>query len=282
MADRRNQSFRPRNGLLILVGVCLFLLLVSSFSTSFNNALRSGVDTLLMPMQKGMNRAGSLIFDRMENIRELSRVQKENQQLQEELALLREENARLKLEQEELVQLRGLLDMQEQYPDYATVGAHIIGKNSGNWFQSFLIDKGTKDGLAVNMNVCADGGLVGIITSVGDRYATVSTIINDAQYVSAQDARTGDAFIVAGDLSLYGEGKLKLEDIDKFSEVAEGDMVVTSNISELYLPGLLIGYVDTLEMDANQLQKSGTLLPVADFDELDNVLVITSLKLQGD
>lgn len=283
MADKRNKpTLRPRNGLLILIGICLFLLLISSFSATFSVMLRNGIDSVLMPMQKGMNSAGRFVFERIENYRDLRSVQRDNRQLEEELALLREENARLKLKEEELISLRELLEMGEQYPDYETVGAHIIGKNSGNWYQSFLIDKGTNDGLALNMNVCADGGLVGIITSIGASYATVSTIINDSQYVSAMSARTNSNFIVAGSLSLYEKGRLGLENVGKFADVEQGDMVVTSNISELYLPGLLIGYVDEIAMNANQLVKTGTVIPVVNFDELSNVLVITATKQTGE
>lgn len=276
--NRKDSPIRPHTGLLILVGVCLFLLLLSSFSSSFSNALRSGIDSVLMPMQKGMNTAGRYIFDKIEDRQALSQAQELNKMLSNELELLREENARLKLQEIELAQLRDLLDMAEQYPDYETVGAHIIGKNSSNWYRSFLIDKGSRDGIRVNMNVCAGGGLVGIVTSVSNTYATVSTIINDAQYVSAMSARTGANCIVAGNLSLYAEGSLALQNIAMDADIGIGDMIVTSNISELYVPGLLIGYVGEIKTDANQLQRSGIIRPVADFDSLDSVLIITTLK----
>ena len=283
MPEKRNNSpIRPHTGLLILVGVCLFLLLLSSFSSSFSNALRSGIDSVLMPMQKGMNAAGRYIFERIEDRRALSRAQEINELLSDELSMLREENARLKLEENELQQLRELLGMAEQYPDYETVGAHIIGKNSGNWYRSFLIDKGSRDGIRVNMNVMADGGLVGIVTAVSDSYATVSTIINDSQYVSAMSARTGSSCIAAGDLSLYADGLLGLQNIGLEADIAVGDTIVTSNISELYVPGLLIGYVNEIRTDPNQLMRSGTIRPVADFDGLDTVLIITTLKITGE
>ncbi len=283
MADnRKKQSFRPHNGLLILIGVCLFLMLISSFSDRMNNVMRSGVDSLLMPMQRGMNKAGSYVFERLENLRDLGRVREDNSRLMDELTDLREENARLKLELGELDTLQELLELKDRYPDYATVGAHITCKNSGNWYQSFLIDKGTNDGLALNMNVIAEGGLVGIITSIGSNYATVSSIINDGQYVSAMCVRTEENLIVGGDLTLYEESRLALQNIGWLSEIGTGDMIVTSNISELYLPGLLIGYVDEVTTDANQLQRSGKLIPVVDFNELDDVLVILDLKEIGD
>ncbi len=276
---RRNQS--PKGGLLIVIGVCLFLMLVSSVSPSFNNALRNGIGSLLMPMQRGMNKAGSYLFGRIEALRELREVQEANEQLKEELAQLRQDNARLKLKEKELDELRKLLSLREQYPEYETLGAHIIGKSSGNWFQSFMIDKGSRDGLKNGMNVLADGGLVGIVTSVGYNFATVTTIINSGQYVSAMTARSGSSFLVAGSLDQYSDGLLRLENIALTADVERGDMVVTSNISDVYLPGLFIGYVEETVTDANQLLRSGTLRPAADFDSLDMVLVITTLKENG-
>ena len=60
--------------------------------------------------------------------------------------------------------------------------------------------------------------------------------------------------------------------------VVKGDKVVTSNISDKYLPGLLIGYIDDVQNDANNLTKSGTISVATDFDHLSVVLVITDLK----
>ena len=282
MSEPRGNKRGHLGGLLILIGICLFLMLVSSFSSSFNTTIRNGINTILMPMQKGMNKAGSSLFGGIEKLLSLKEVQEENSQLKEELALLREDNARLKIKEKELAELRTLLNLREQYPEYETLGAHVIGKSSGNWFQSFMIDKGTDDGIELGMNVLADGGLVGIITAVGNQYATVSTIINSGQYVSAMSARSGSSFIVAGDLKLYSDGLLGLENIGLTADVEKGDVVVTSIISDVYLPGLLIGYVEEVSVDPNQLLKSGTLRPVANFDGLDMVLIITTLKASGE
>lgn len=278
----QSKKNRPRGGLLILIGICLFLMLLSYFSPSFNSAVRNGINSVLLPMQRGMNKAGSYIFNRIEALRDLQAVQEKNKLLEEELAELRQENAHLKLTENELKELRTLLKMKEQYPEYETLGAHVIGKSSGNWYQSFMIDKGSRDGIQLNMNVMAGGGLVGLVTAVGDGYATVTTIINSGQYVSAMSARSGSNCMVAGDLTLYSDGLLRLENISLSSDVLTGDKIVTSNISDKYLPGLLIGYVETLETDANQLTQTGTLRPAADFDNLNTVLVFLALKETGD
>ena len=90
---------------------------------------------------------------------------------------------------------------------------------------------------------------------------------------------TSDTCIIAGNLALIDEGTLSLVKLtDDNNHVHVGDKVVTSNISEKYLPGILIGYISELNNDANNLTKSGTVTPVVDFRHLQEVLVIRTLK----
>lgn len=84
--------------------------------------------------------------------------------------------------------------------------------------------------------------------------------------------------MVAGDLKLYQQGRLRITDISKDSDIKDGDKIVTSNISSRFLPGILIGYAADISIDSNQLTKSGYLIPVAEFDSLQEVLIITDLK----
>ena len=77
------------------------------------------------------------------------------------------------------------------------------------------------------------------------------------------------------------DGVLKVFNINKNAQVTNGDMIVTSNISSKFLPGILIGYVKDIEEDANNLTKSAYLTPVVDFAHLDIVLVIKQQKFTG-
>lgn len=80
-----------------------------------------------------------------------------------------------------------------------------------------------------------------------------------------------------------GKGYLRLEQLDNNdSKVAVGEQVVTSHISSKYLEGLLIGYVNKISVDANNLTRSGYVTPVVDFKHLHEVLVITDLKEKTD
>jgi len=128
------------------------------------------------------------------------------------------------------------------------------------------------------MNVIGDGGLVGIVYDVNKSSAKVRSIIDDESNVSAQFASTSDKCIVKGSLTLLNDGVVQVFDIYKSAEINEGDMVVTSNISSKFLPGILIGYVKNIEDDSNNLTKSAYLTPVVDFAHLDTVLIIKQKK----
>lgn len=92
---------------------------------------------------------------------------------------------------------------------------------------------------------------------------------------------TGDNLIVSGDLQLMAQGVISFSKlVDSQDAVVEGDKVVTSDISDKYLPNILIGYISTINKDTNNLTKSGYLTPVVDFEHLSEVLVITDKKQQ--
>jgi len=121
-------------------------------------------------------------------------------------------------------------------------------------------------------------GLMGIVTDVGANYATVRSIIDDSSRVSAMPVDSEYSCIVAGDLTQYEQGRLRITDFSKDEVVKDGDQIVTSNISTKFLPGILIGYAVDVTVDSEHLTQSGYLIPVVDFDNLQEVFVITDVK----
>jgi rod shape-determining protein MreC len=145
-----------------------------------------------------------------------------------------------------------------------------------------MINRGSNDGIRVDNNVIAGKGLVGIVTEVGPSWATVRSIIDDSSNVSAMTVSTSDNCVVEGDLELIDEGKLRFEQLyDQEDKVTVGERIVTSNISEKYVPGLFIGYVSEIEQDTNNLTKTGTIVTPVDFRHLKDVFVITVNKQDG-
>ncbi|MDE6640980.1 MAG: rod shape-determining protein MreC [Acetatifactor sp.] len=265
--------------LLILTILCTLLMLVTFGTDVFNRPLNSVVGYVVVPFQQGIGKLGSWISNRSEELVQIRSLLEENARLKEEIAALTEENILLQQDKYELNSLRELVELSEQYGEYNKVGARILARDAGNWYSSFLIDKGSDDGLTLDMNVIAGGGLVGRITSVGPNWAKVTSIISDNSYVSGMTLSTEDNMMVAGDLKLMADNCISFSQlVDSKNMVVEGDKVVTSNISDKFLPNILIGYISYIEKDANNLTKSGLITPAVDFEHLGEVLVITDVK----
>ena len=262
--------------------LCVCMIGITTIKGSILNPLRTAVGYVLVPIQSGVNRVGGGLYNELSSVGKLKTALAENETLKTRVYELTEENTRLRSEQFELERLRSLYELDQEYMQYHKIGARIIAKDSGSWFSVFRIDKGSDDGIKEDMNVIAGGGLVGIVTDVGANYATVRSIIDDSSRVSAMAQQSGDTCIVAGDLQLFKEGRLKLSYMEKDDDIKDGDMIVTSNISGKFLPGILVGYATDITVDYNDnLTKSGYLIPAARFDRLQEVLVITDLKDAG-
>ena len=262
--------------------LCVCMIGIRTIKGSILNPLRTAVGYVLVPIQSGVNRVGGGLYNELSSVGKLKTALAENETLKTRVDELTEENTRLRSEQFELERLRSLYELDQEYMQYHKIGARIIAKDSSSWFSVFRIDKGSDDGIKEDMNVIAGGGLVGIVTDVGANYATVRSIIDDSSRVSAMAQQSGDSCIVAGDLQLFKEGRLKLSYMEKDDDIKDGDMIVTSNISGKFLPGILVGYATDITVDYNDnLTKSGYLIPAARFDRLQEVLVITDLKDAG-
>lgn len=257
---------------------CALLIIVSFISEPFGNTIKNSAAQIVVPVQKGMNHVGLWLADKSDTIKEYAKLQDENKELKQKLADIQSQNSILIQQQSELEKLRELYQLDDIYSDYPKVAARVISMQPDNWFSEFTIDKGSEDGIEVDMNVLADAGLVGRVTYVGKNYSKVTTIINDNSNVSAKSASTSDNCIVSGDLELMNEGYIRVSGISKDAGIKDGDMLLTSYISDKYLPGILIGYITNITDDGNKLTKSAYLMPVVDFSQIEEVLVITQLK----
>ena len=208
------------------------------------------------------------------------RLKSENEKLTKQVNDLTTQLNNVQLQQSELEDLQKLYKLDQQYSGFKKTGARVIARGSSNWFNTFTINKGSQDGIKVDMNVIAGDGLVGIVTKVGKNYAIVRSIIDDTSNVSAMSLNTGDLCIASGSLErMTSENMIEFNSLeDPKDAINQGEPIVTSNISDKYLPGILIGYVNELKKDSNDITKSGTITPAVDFKHLQNVLVILQTK----
>lgn len=279
MKANNQLSLPSKYWLLIITSICVIFIGLSLISDKAAGPFKWVADYTVVPMQKGINRAGMYLSDLTENFDTLQEVKKENKSLKKRLDSLTISNNQLQQDKYELDRLRELYKLDQTYSDYKKVGAHVIGNNGSNWFSTFTIDKGSKDGIKKDMNVMAGTGLVGIVTKVSPHSAEVRSIIDDQSNVSGMVLSTSDTCIVRGDLKLLSDGRIRFEQLaNNDNEIKEGEQIVTSQISSKYVQGILIGYISEIEIDDNNLTRSGYITPVVDFKKLQEVLVITSTK----
>ncbi len=264
--------------LLALIIICGILMGIERFSGGRGPIGILGGYTVI-PMQKGISSIGRWMGDLTDNFKTLDELKKENETLQSKLDDMMIDNTRLRQEQYELERLQELYKLDQNYADYEKVGAHVIANNGTNWFNSFTIDKGSSDGIKADMNVLAGSGLAGIVTEVGPNYAQVRSVIDDESNISGMVLSTSDLCMVRGDLKLMSDGRIRFEKLpNNDNKIDVGEQIVTSHISSKFLQGIFIGYISEIEVDSNNLTRSGYITPAVDFNNLQEVLVITSTK----
>lgn len=275
----------PSNILFLMLIIISVLFLLISYVTNFSGGFVATVsNAVFVPMQSGVEKIGSTVSSKSKERKTIAQLKKENASLEKKVNSLSEQLNQIQLQKSELQDLQKLYNLDQKYSNYKKTGATIIARGSDNWFNTFTINKGKAEGIEVDMNVIADGGLVGIVVKTGKHYSIVRAVIDDSTNISGMTLNTGNTCIVSGSLENMTEHNRinvsKLENKD--NQIKSGEPIVTSNISDKYVPGLLIGYIDKISLDDNEITYSGTLTPAVDFKHLQNVLVIKTKKETGD
>ena len=239
--------------LTIFTVLCLILIAISFFTDKLTAPVQNVLSYVITPLQKGINGMGLWLTDRADYFATIDELRTQNEELRVQLDEVKEKNLILVQDQIELNNLRELYALDNKIPGYEKLAARVIGKSCGN-------------------------GLVGIVTGVTDNTATVRSIIDDNSNVTGMLVTSSDTCNIRGDLELMDSGYVHLEYLRKDVDASDGDMIVTSNISDKYIQGILIGYVKNVSEDANSLTQSGYLVPAVDFERLTEVLVIMQLK----
>ncbi len=196
-------------------------------------------------------------------------------------ALLKEENQRLQSEiihitltRQELSDLRSLRNALN-YSSNNNIGNYItcnvIAKDTGNWYNMFTIDAGSDDGITKNSTVMNGDGLIGIVYEVGETWSKVVSIIDIKSRVSFEILNEIDDDI--GIVNGKGDSSLAGYLIDPQSKVKNNDKIITSGMG-LYPKGILIGHVEEVINDRDELLTSIIVVPAVDFKKIDRVFVI--------
>ena len=267
----------------ILVGLMIVLLgsIVASVYTGGAAPLFSQVISIVTtPMQRvsaGISGGVSGFFDQFLSA---GRVYQENQRLREELNTMRRQLVDYQRALHENEQFRAILGVMEDRQDLSFITADVIARDPADRFYSFTIDKGSRHGVKWLDPVITADGLVGYIIEVGMNHARVATILDVNVAVGAYNSATREIGIVSGAVELAPLGRSELQFLPRESEIAVGDLILTSGGS-LFPRDLIIGHV----VEVGPSRHGASLLAVvelaAQVQNVRNVFVITSFDGQG-
>lgn len=271
---RRNRRIEPTNVVMAMAVIFFFMIIFTWETRQSISPMEQSVSYVIIPVQKGTTYFSDWLIDRMDFFRNINELEDMNESLQDQVEQLTYENQILEQSRLELKRLRALQELDDLYAEYPKTSARVIGKDPGNWYSVFTIDKGSRDGIEVDMVVMAGAGLVGKIIEVGPGYAKVRSIIDDNSSVSGNIVRTTDLCTVRGDLTLYNEGYLAVDYISDEINLVLNDQIITSHLGTVYPPGILIGEVIKVEDDPSTLTQQAYIRPYVNFKHLQEVLVI--------
>lgn len=230
------------------------------------------------PLQEAVSKVTKPIGSFFSTLVRLPSIRAENEDLRARVAELEAQVATSADLAARVQQLEALLGLREDLGSLRTVGAQVIANSVSNLEWTITIDKGSSDGVAVDMPVVAPAGLVGHVVRVAPDSAIVRLIIDPDSAVAARL----DVSRATGLLEGQGQRDLRMRLVDPATEVQPGERVVTAGYripgvgGGLYPPGILIGSVSRVIDDEADLEKFVTVRPAVDFSALDVVLVVLS------
>jgi len=244
---------------LFLVG--LLVLLVHFFSPFFKNSAQGTLKPHLVVINLIKRELSGMIFYHR-NMMDSGRLRYENENLRRRLFDLRE------VEQENL-RLKNLLNFKQRSP-YRLVPARVIARSPDSWSSSVIIDKGRHSGIRRGMAVVNTQGLVGRVTETSVSLSKVLLINDPGQGVSSIVQSSRQEGLVNGALG----SNLLMRYLPDEAQITPGDTIITSELSQVYPKGLLVGTVVNVGKEFSGLSRYAMIKPAADLSSVEEVLVI--------
>ncbi|WP_273039380.1 rod shape-determining protein MreC [Tepidanaerobacter syntrophicus] len=266
-----------------LIWILALIMLVTIISITLQKndvfrAIENPILTFLSPIQKALSTAGFSIKEKIEFIPQIFQLKEENEALKKQVAELQRYKQNLLEYQRENEDLRKLLGLKEKNLQFDLETAEVIGRDSDDWFNIILIDKGKNQGIDKDMAVITNDGLVGCIISATANTSKVMLITDERSAVSAMLQRTRDNGIVRGSINEVQKGYLEMDFLSKDANIAKGDIVISSGLGGIIPKGIVVGEIVEAQKESHQLTQYAIIKPAADLLKLEWVFVVKSEK----
>jgi rod shape-determining protein MreC len=267
----------------VLAILLLLQLVLMSMSARHPEGKQSILSNWLMaaitPVVKTLDRGISGISGAMGSFSELTDAREENAQLKKQIEELTAERDRAREEAAALEPLRNQLALPSETP-YPQLAANVISRNAGNWFRHLVIDRGSLDGVKLNLPVATATGIVGRIIETGPNYSRVQLITDRHAGVGAMLQRSRAKGAVRGSET----ARCEMKSVSSSEQVEVGEVVVTTGLDGIYPKGLMIGAIERVDIDPNGPWHKLIITPAAPVDRVEHVFVLLvtqrDLKMQ--
>lgn len=278
----KSESTRKKYLLKILIPILVIVILyVSSKEGNKIQSVSNVVNVIIVPFQSSISYVINKFNVNYLNVRDFEQTKIENEKLKKKIDQMEKDNRELIEYRQKIKELKDALNIKEQFGQYDFVGANVIAKDAGNWFDVFTIDIGSKDGVTVNDPVITSKGLVGRVLTVDILSSKVISIIDNDCTVSARISKTRDLVLVKGDLTLKNAGQCKLDYIPNEVDLDVGDMIESSGFGGIFPKGIIVGKVVQVRKSTSELKKYAIIEPVADFRRIEEVFVLKNKVKAG-
>lgn len=248
------------------------MVIVSNLNLENLSGVENAFSTLVMPIQNGLTYLKNKLAGNDEFFTNINNLKEENEELKSRNNELEAALRELEIIKAENSTLKEYMKMTEKYPEYNTVPAYIINKDTSNLSNNLVINVGSRDGIEPSMTVISEAGLVGHVISVTETTAKVQTIIDSASTVSATVSTSRDGILLKG--LLEDKKTLKATFIPAESTLVQGDNVETSGMGGIYEKGIRIGTIKDIVSTKNITNRYAIVEAAVDFDKIETVLVI--------
>ncbi|NLJ78749.1 MAG: rod shape-determining protein MreC [Tissierellia bacterium] len=280
--------FKKYRNRIIVTTVAIILIIVIGLTNKDRASLSMGerfVGNILTPVQKVFYGISHRTINLLGDLKHIGGLREENKKLKLKVAELEDSNRRY----EDLIGKSPHLKEEAELLKntlYSLKPANVIGKEPGNWFDRFIIDKGLKDGIAKGDTVIQgitkddnviEEGMVGRIIEVGDNWAKVISIIDENNKISFKSIRTQDGGIISGNI----DGRLSGYLFDAKADVIKGDKLFTSGLGGIFVKDIYIGEIVEVEKRDEQLMKNIIIEPAVDFKKIHRVFIIPNEIVEG-
>lgn len=274
----------PKWKKIIIIAVSILLLTfmgISAGGRSSVSVVENLVAEVIYPIQKFFYGINQSIGERIEPIAQVYKNARENEALKEEVESLRAQVVTLTLDQRELIELRELKDALRYVETESIqnfVSASVLSKDPGNWYENFVIDAGSEDGVTKNSAVINGSGLVGMVYDVGTNWAKVVTLIDKRSTISFSSV----GIIAPYDGQIIGSADhiLRGQIFDPTAKMSPGDLLVTSGLG-IFPKGIVIGEIKELIDNRDALLPEVVVEPFVDFQSVKKVMVIPSASIDS-